>query len=309
MSNQWYKAANEYVGTDATLQDGSHIQMHTIDRIEGKWGGGALQGYQAPFGQDSPYSDLNKSKIAVKPKGVPDFCPVCKEAIQDFEIMHGYKNDDDETVYKCKNCGHNNDRWQIEVSKKKQDKKRPSRLKHKRRSGSSKRQVTAQGFPPVNTGPNNNPANQPFGRMDFSEDTRVIPWDSRLEGDFDETWNKQKQKRKVDYKLKKVKDKNGKVHFIPVKEKSTGVQPSNTFTERGDIKKQPRYNPKEPDQKSNSSGAWYHNRGPDPSDMIPGSEEVIDKNKYNADMRQRVVEWWEHTQDRNDSTFTLTKPF
>ena len=307
MAQKWYKTSNEYVGPDATLTDGSHIQMHTIDRIQGKWGGDALQGQQSPYGQDSPYSDLNRSKMTFKSKGVPEVCPVCKSKIEDFEIMHGLHNKEDETVYKCKNCGHTNDRWQIEVSRKNKGKK-PSRLRRKRRSSSIKKQVIAQNFPPVNTGPNNNPANQPFGRQDFSEDVRVIPWDSRLEGDFDETWNTQKQKRRVDYKFKKVKDKKGKVHFIPVKDKSTGVQPSNVVYEKGDIKKQERYNPREPG-KGNSSGSWYHNRGPTPDDLIPGSEEVIDKNKYNADMRERVREWWQHVEDRPDQPMTMTKPF
>lgn len=303
--NKWYKRAfDEYVGPDASYHDGTHIQEHAIDAIEGKDGGGLLPGFQAPFGDGSPFTKANQKGM----KDVPDVCPVCKQKIVPEEVKSGYHNENGETVYKCTNCGHTNDRWQIKV---KRDRgRKPSRLK-KRRSSTRGNYTEAQSFPPVNTGPYNNPANTPYGRFDFSEDVRVVPWDNRLEGDYDETWNRNKQKNKVQYKFKKVKDKKGRIHFIPVKDpsKSTGIQPSNTYTQKGDIKKQPRYNPEDGPSKGNSSGTWPHNRAPDPSSGWYQSDEVVDKNKFNAEGRERVRTWEDHVLDRNNQTFTLTKPF
>ena len=65
----------------------------------------------------------------------------------------------------------------------------------------------------------------------------------------------------------------------------SGVNPANTYTQRGRIKKQPRYNPSK--SKKENPGAWPHNR----DDNQGWYQSGIDKNRFNSDMRERVVPW------------------
>lgn len=305
--NSWYKKAQEYTGADATLSNGSHIQPY-IDRLESKDGGGPVPQVQSPFADGTPYSFLPADKSKV-----PEECSVCHNKLNpnkgpDGEISWGFFNDDGVVVYKCKNCGYTNNQYKIKYSPRGLG--QPTRLKHRRRRSSqdSKIVVTAAPYTPP---PPMNPANTPYGRFDFSTDVRVIPWDARLDGDFQSTWDSQKQRKKVNYKFKKIKDKNGDVHLVKVKfpEKDTGVQQANTYNQKGDIKKQPRYDNKDGVPKGNSSGSWPHNRGLDPSTGWYQADYVTDKNRFNADMRERVVPWEDWIGNRNNETFTLSKPF
>ena len=117
-----------------------------------------------------------------------------------------------------------------------------------------------------------------------------------------------KQKRQLNYKIKKIKDINGKTTFVKVREKETGVQPANTYLQKGKLKNQPRYNPKI-DDVSNSTdnpGSWPHNRNPTPDEGWYGSPS--DANTFNSDMRMRVQPWEQYISDRDKFLLTLTKP-
>jgi len=309
--NGWYRKAQEYTGADATLSNGSHIQPF-IDRLESRDGGGPVGFAQAPYGDGSLYSNLPQNKEEKKP--VPKECEACHRALNPktgpgCEISWGFYNDDGSLVYNCHNCGYTNNQYKIKYTNRGLG--QPTRLKYKRKkSSNNSRIVIALGGAPYNPPPPMNPANTPFGRFDFSTDVRVVPWDTKVEGDFEETWDKQKQKKRVDYKFRKMKDKNGRIHLIPVKNpsKDTGVQQANIYTQKGDIKLQNRYR-NDYDSRKNSQGYGYHNRAQDPSGGWYQADEVIDKNRFNSDARERVVSWEDWIANRNNQTFTLSKPF
>jgi hypothetical protein len=305
--NGWYKIAQEYTGADATLTNGSHIQPF-VDRLESKDGGGPVPQVQSPFADGTPYSNLPADKSVV-----PTKCTVCSSKLShvkgpEGEISWGFYNDDGSMVYKCKNCGFTNNQYKILYSPRGLG--QSTRLKHRRKKSSQDSNIVVAAAP-YNPPPPSNPANTPYGRFDFSTDVRVIPWDVRVDDDFQGTWDTTKQKKKVDYKFKKVKDKSGQVHFVKVVNpaKGTGVQPANTYNQKGDIKKQPRYDNKDGVPQGNSSGSWPHNRSTEPSTGWYQADYVTDKNRFDSDMRERVVPWEDWIANRNNETFTLSKPF
>lgn len=311
-SENWYVTAfsNEFVGPDATLQGGDHIRMPYQDALEGKGAGGGVMvpGFESPL--KDPTSNQTRPSGENIPDDVPIDCPICKSKIHEFEVL-GYKNDKGETVYKCNNCHYTNDRWNIKVTNR--DKKRPkSRVNRKRRASSDEKTYIVAATPAV---PYNNPAATPYGRWDFSEDIRVVPWD-RVHEDFEDTYDFHKQKKDVNYKIKKVKDKNGNTKFVKVRDKSqdSGVQPSNTYLQKGKIKNQPRYNPKTENvsKSKKNPGSWPHNRNGDPSDAwYDGADDERGNDSirsFDADMRERVTPWDEYIRDRDSFLLTLTKP-
>jgi hypothetical protein len=125
-----------------------------------------------------------------------------------------------------------------------------------------------------------------------------------------ETWDTQKQKKKLDYRIKKIKDHEGKIRFIKVKDnmKGSGVQPANTYNQKGDIKRQPRFDLKDGVPKGNSTGAWPHNRGQDPSEGWYGATFSTDKDRFNADGRTRYQLWDEFVRERDLHMPGFVKP-
>ncbi len=302
MSIKWYKISQEFIGAGEPIS-GNVQQQPEINALEEKDGGTSDQAYRDPSGngKDSPISkpkisctDMHTGKIITEGDKCPNHCG------SDVEKGDFNDNQNGTYTYVCRNpqCKYSSydSGWDIKV-------KRKSRIKHKRSSSISPFVEAAMPATPYN-----NIANKPYGNLDVSDDVRVIPWD-KIEPDYRETWDSQKQKKKLNYKIKKVKDNEGKIKFIKVKDPASGsgVQPANTYTQKGDIKRQERYKD-DYDKNRNSQGAWPHNRSPGPEDGWYGSDSVVDKNKFNADMRTRVQLWSEYVTERDTQFGGFTKP-
>lgn len=286
--NSLTKTANEFIGADATYQDGGHTQQVNIGNIEN-------QNLPATISNGPP-----NGEETIAPKRLEN-CPVCKQPLVESEHK-GYSNHKKETVFYCRNCGHTNDDYKRSVEKGKPIKQRRSRIKKRRSKFASIDHLRIAATPanPMMSS-YNNPMNSPYGRQDLSEDERVIPWD-RVDDGFWNEFDKVKQKNNVDQKTIKVKRKDGTYRYIRIKKKDTGgnaIQPSNTFNQKGRVKKQPRFNPPDGKDTKEGHGAWPHNRN-----MIgegSGWYQNPGTGNLDADMKNRVTEWSDYVNDRNSS--------
>lgn len=278
-----YKLAQEFIGSDG-LGTG-HIQDTKIRNIESEF---------LPQDVKAPNMMENKTKLTV---GSP--CPTCGSTLESFEFQGRFLEDGQE-VYKCKNCGSTNDPYKRTITKKRRMRKRRARLNPN---------LIKESASPSNPNlPGTNPANQPWGRLDLSDDQRIIPW-NRIEDGFREEFDHQKQKKNFKYKLVKRKDGSGNTEFVRVRVKEPGgdaEQPSNTYTERGRIKKQPRYNPDKGRNKNKSDGAWPHNRNPGTEGWYGQGDTA---NGLDADMRYRVMSWSDYISERSSFMTNLARPW
>lgn len=281
--NNWYKiAANEYVGADANMSNGmANYDATTINQ------GPPLP----PTINPGSVPDMGEVPPQHNCPDVPETCPVCKEQIAESEISYGWKGEDGKTVYKCNNCGHTNNPYKRTVEK------HHSRLKRRRRSSSLTQMFRLAATPanPMSGGSYNNTANQPYGRLDLSEDERIMPYD-RMQDGFDSEWDSNRQMNNKDYKVVKVKDKNGKDKYIRIRKRNTsgdGVSPANTYKNVGRVKRQNRYKPSKGGQ-FESAGSWPHNRNPG----TEGWYGQYSTNNQDADMRNRMTPWDEYVHDR-----------
>lgn len=293
----WYKKSSEFVGADATLSDPNHISDIPKRNIENQYLPPTIN-WNNPD-QKSDNQQNSEEKI------IHSVCEKCHMELEGFEKL-GYffktMGGKLEEAYRCNNCGYMN-HYTRTISRKNKKK-----IRRRRRAESSQRIVTAtygETFQGWQT--SNNPANTPMGRLDLSEDERMIGWDKVSDG-FDNEWDSQKQRKNdEDFEVIKIKDKYGKIKYVRVKKRTTGgdaVQPSNTYTQKGRVKKQRRYNPKDGKGKDNP-GAWPHNR----NIVGPGSGgyQLPYSQNLDADMRQRVVDWQEHLTNRN--MYSLSRPY
>jgi hypothetical protein len=208
----------------------------------------------------------------------------------------------DYEAYECNLCKHELKLFDIQHSKhpisKKRDrrrKKRVRRLSNKLTLKSFQREAATPAIP--TPGGINNPANQMQGRLDLTEDQRVIPW-SKMDESIDFEYDDIKQKSNKNFKLIKIKGKDGKNKYIKVEKQSTGgegVSPANTYKMKGRRKKHWRYNPSNDVRKGNP-GSWPHNR-----DDNEGSYNLnVDKNRMNSDYRERAVPWSQYIQEKGN---------
>lgn len=292
----WYKKANEFVGADASLANGTHISDITKRNIDHQ--------YLSPTVNWNQHPELTTDSQG---RSVRTNCEKCGMELEEFEKL-GYffktEGGKEEEAYSCSNCGYRN-----HYSRRITRKKKKSRLRKRRRAGVLMRIVTASPYGTTFQGwqTGNNPANTPMGRLDLSQDERMATWDKFQDG-FDNEWDSQKQKKNdEDYEVIKIKGKDGKIKYVRLKKRTTGgdaVQPSNTYTQKGRVKKQRRYNPKDGKGKDNP-GAWPHNRN-----MVgPGSGgyQMPYSQNLDSDMRQRVVDWYDHLTNRN--MYSLSRPY
>ena len=314
MINNWYqhilKEANEFTGVDGLM---SPVDINAPRNF--KANGLAPDGPQTLPGMITDKRNHPEGKGVKKVTecgGEPGSNGGCHRPFNDNGDCEwlGYNVDIDGEkykAYKCNSCKHELKLFDIQFSKNPRKKSKDRRKKQKVRRLSSrvvKRYIVAV-TPAAPSGSSyNNPANQMQGRLDLSEDTRVIPWD-KMQETLDEEYDERKQRRNKDYKIIKVKGKDGKDKYIRVHKQRTGgdgVSPANTYNQRGKRKKDPRYNPKDKADKGNP-GAWPHNR-----DDNQGTYNMyIDKSKMNSDMRERVVPWSQYIQERGNNG--LLKPY
>jgi hypothetical protein len=273
-----YKIAQEFIGSD---QGNDYIQDTKTRNFDSEY---------LPQDIKKPVINSNKTRL--------NKCEICHRDLVDSEFQNRYLEDGTE-IYKCNTCKHTNDPYKRKIQKGK------NRLK-KRRSSSEKMIKEAIGNSNSNV-PGLNPANQPWGRLDLTNDERIIPW-NRIEDGFREEFDHQKQKKNFKYKLVKKKKEDGKYQFIRVKIPETGgeaIQPSNVYDEKGRVKKQPRYNPEKNRNKNKSDGSWPHNRNPGTEGWY-GQE--YGGGNLDADLRQRVIPWNEYISDRSSFMTNLSRP-
>ena len=287
----WYRSAQsqEFVGSDGASN--GFIQDTKIRNVENQFLPGNIM--TAP-----PQGAVDITRFpSKKDKGVPENCPACGSPIEEHEIFTGFYDVDGNTVFECKRCGHTNNPYKRTVTLKNQ----PSRVKKRRRKRSSSNSMLREASPPTNVTPGGassyNPMNTPWGRLDLSQDERVIPWD-RIQDGFEEEWDFRKQKGR-DTKVVKIKGADGKYKYIRIKKRGThgkhSVQPSNVYKQKGRVKKQNRYKWDNPQSKLNP-GSWPHNRQPTPNQ---GWYQSPAGQNYDVDMRHRVQDWNSWTNDRN----------
>jgi len=276
-----YKLAQEFIGSDGL--GGNFIQDTKIRNFDSEY-----------LPQDIKQPE-NPTSTVVR----PEICPICKSKLENFEFQ-GRFLDSGEEIYRCNNCHNTNDPYKRKVYK---NKKSRVRKKRARNEGFVKESASISN--PNLSGIN--PANQPWGRLDLSDDERVIPW-NRIEDGFREEFDHQKQKKNFKYKIIKKKKPSGGVEFVRVKvdgDSGEAIQPSNVYTERGRVKKQPRYNPEKNRNKNKADGSWPHNRNPGTEGWY-GQENT--GSGLDSDMRYRVMSWADYIADRSSFMTNLTRP-
>jgi len=310
MKNNWYtasiKQANEFLGMDAVM-----TPEHLADQ-------NLLRGNQ--FSPDSSQrmpgmvSDVRKidqertEPIRVSRCGEEPGGGGCGSDLQECGIWRNYSvpiNGENYLAYECSKCKHSVKPFDIKYTKKPK-KKRKKRQKSKRLSQriTLRKSYTIAATPaiPMST-EYNNPMNQMVGRTDLSEDARVIPW-SKMDEYATEEYDDWKQKNRKKQKIIKIKGKDGSERYIRIEKVDTGgnaVAPANAYKVKGRRKKDPRYNPGKPWKQN--PGAWPHNR----DDNEGWYQSGMDKNRFNSDMRERVVPWSTYVQERGN--LGLLKPY
>lgn len=314
----WYKTllkeANEFTGVDGLMtgKDINDISTHFKANGLAPDGPQTLPGMITDKRDQAEGGKRRKVKECGEEPGTAGGChrPFINE--DDCKWLGYTVSIDDEKyeAYKCNYCKHELKSFDIRYTKNPK-KKSKDRKKMKRVRRLSKRitcryivKEAATPAAPSSGSGYNNPANQMQGRLDLSEDTRVIPW-STMQESIDSEYDERKQKRNKDFKIIKIKGKDGKDRYIRVFRQNTGgegVSPANTYNQRGRRKKDPRYNPADKAKKGNP-GAWPHNR----DDNESSYNMYTDKNRFNSDMRERVSPWAQYIQERGN--IGLLKPY
>lgn len=312
MGKNWYKKANEFLGVDATMSpsdinDTRNFKAEQMAPDTPQGLGGMVTDVRKQSEEVEGSCGKKVSRCGEEPGGGGcgrDFSDGgCKWKGYPVEI-DGVKYES----YECNFCKHGLNAFDIRYTKspvvRRKDRRKKKRVR--RLSQRMTLRTVEAATPAVPTpGGYNNPANQMQGRLDLSEDSRMIPWSSMEESYYKE-YDEQGQKDNSKYKLIKIKGKDGKDRYVKVKKNSTGgegVSPANTQNSRGERKKHPRYNPSTNVQKGNP-GAWPHNR-----DDNEGSYNMyVDKNRMNSDMRERVIPWSQYITERGNGMGML-KPY
>ena len=306
----WYqiKTANEFTGVDATMGTGDIAQLRNLKQNQfSPWLPQGLPGDMTYMGLVSDDNLPHGIRVTFCGEEIGADSRKCCGAPAEYLSWYPYEDLNGYQAYECTKCHHKNKTFDISVTKNKQ-KKKDRRNKHQKVKRLS-RYITQRGFTKIAQHPSgapggyNNPANTMMGRLDLSEDQRIVPWD-KINDSIESEYDHRKQKNNKDYKLVKMIDKDGNEKWVKIKRRNTGgdgIGQANTFNQRGRIKKRPRYNP-HPGSKQKSPGAWQHNRNvgregwygqPDPG------------NSSNADGRQRVLSWGEYMQSRGPGTMAI----
>lgn len=324
----WYKEINKIAGESVSLPDAHMSPSDIADTVRlNKWTTDSYQGLRdvptsqglginpnLPKAEDEEYG--KKVNACGEEPGLKGGCGLDLSEYGEFYNYSVQIGDEKYQAYKCKNCGHSLKPFHIEYTKKPNKNKKPPRKRVKRLNSGRvvARNVKAQTYGPQPGGrPNNtwsggtynNPANAPWGRLDVSEDARIIPW-SKVEKDFNSEYNTREQKGRPKQKVIKIKDKDGKDKYVKVRffGGTDGVTPANVYKMRGKIKQQPRFNPAKGKNKNDGHGAWPHNR-----DGNKGWYQSPQSNDMDTDLRERVIPWDRYTKERNNFLLTLTKPY
>lgn len=316
MKNNWYKKANEFLGVDGTMspQDINTTRNFKANGLSPD-GSQTLPGMITDIRKQSPEDDSVGGIRVDRCGGEPGGSGCGREFADEQDCKwKGYPvtiEDEQYESYQCNHCKHEMKAFDIQYSKKPQKTRKDRRRKQKSRRLSNRltlrsyRFAATPGFSSPGGG-YNNPANQMQGRLDLTEDERMIPW-SRYDDSTENEYDERKQKNNKDFKLIKIKGKNGKDKYIKVRKENTrgdGVSPANTFNEKGRRKKDPRYNPKDKPHGGNP-GAWPHNR-----DDNEGSYNMyVDKNRMNSDMRERVIPWSQYILEKGHNGRGMMKPY
>ena len=299
MSN-WYKIAQESTSwaethmIQSTGKEPGDIGLQGV--IKTDIGGGIPSNLRDPYGFSPKYG------IEVEKCGdEPNSGNCCRKGFSDNGDLRWFNYSVDISgnkyrAYECQICHHKNRPFNVDVTKKKSKPRRFERKRKIRRSKHLTMRKTAASPAAPTPGDYNNSANTPYGRLDFSEDARVIPWE-KMNDSFESEYDFYKQKDRKKKKVVKVKDENGKEEYVRIEDHGTdgkATNLTNTYKQKGKIKKQPRYNPDKGDNKQ-SPGAWPHNRNvgregyynqPDPGENA------------NADGRLRILPWEEYLQNK-----------
>jgi len=314
MSDNWYehlmKEANEFIGPDATMTPG-HLSDQNLLRANGF----SPDGPQRMPGMVSDVRRVNENKEEGSDSKKVEICGEepggegCGSDLTENGIWRDYSvniDGEDYLVYECTKCKHSIKPFDIKYTKKPRKNKKNKRQKSKRLSQkiTLRRSYTTAATPAIPMQDSyNNPANQMMGRLDLSEDARVIPW-SKMDEYALEEYDDWKQKNKKSYKVVKVKGKDGEERYVRIEKVDTGgdsVTPANTYKIKGRRKKDPRFNPE--DTKKRNPGAWPHNR----DDNEGWYQSGMDKNRFNSDMRERVVPWSTYVQEKGN--MGMLKPY
>jgi len=305
--NKIYQEANEYTNIDGVMSPGNLKDVQQL-----KANGLSPSGTQTlPGTITNPHSNILSLDYGTRVDacGSEPGAGGCGKDLSEYGEWSNYSvkiGGDSYQAYRCKNCGHSLKPFDIAFSKHPREKKRRKKQRSRRLSKNiTERNIREAATPAAPTpGGYNNPANTMLGRLDLTEDQRVIPW-NKMEDPLDQEYDSQRQKNNKQYKIVKVKGKNGEYKYIKIKKENTrgkGGEQANVFTHRGRIKKQPRYNPSNKPGKGNP-GAWPHNR-----DDNEGSYGMyVDKNRMNSDMRERVVPWSTYVNEKGN--MGLLKPY
>jgi hypothetical protein len=302
MKENWYenitKTANEFIGLDAVMTPG-HLADQNLLRAN-QFSPDSSQRMPGMMSDVRSIDQERTEPIKVSRCGEEPGGDGCGSDLNECGIWRDYSvpiNGDDYLAYECTKCKHSVKPFDIKYTKKPKSKRLSKRI-------TLRKSYTTAATPaiPMST-EYNNPMNQMVGRTDLSEDARVIPW-SKMDEYATEEYDDWKQKNRKSHKIIKVKDKDGTERYIRIEKVNTGgdaVAPANAYKVRGRRKKDPRYNPEKP-WKSNP-GAWPHNR----DDNEGWYQSGMDKNKFNSDMRERVVPWSTYVQERGNQG--MLKPY
>jgi hypothetical protein len=300
------KEANESVScVDSTMSPNDIAATREMKN----WSTGTDQGLA---GFTSPNTiDANKFGIEVVKCGEePGSTGGCGRLLKDHGTFFDYSitiEGEKYRAYVCHICKHSLKPFSINYSKHPERYKKPRKKKRVKRLSTRLTGIIVEAATPssVFSGGYNNPANTPCGRLDLTEDQRVIPW-NKVEENYDPEYDKTEQGNNNKFKVVKIKGKNGKNKFVKIVDFTTegdGVSPANSQKIKGRIKKQPRYNPADGKDKNDGFGAWPHNR-----DGNKGWYQSPQSNNLDTDLRSRVIPWGEYIRDRGVNMLTLTKP-
>ena len=288
----WYRKANEYTGVDGIS---GAVDIAEQGRLRAnQFNDSGPQGLSPVITEKNPISTNNWIRVT--------YCgeePGPSGCGREINLVGTWLNfpvnieGKDYEAYQCGLCRHTLKPFTMEYSN-----------RYKKRKKSCRISLVKKAQRPSTPSTYNNDANSQMGRLDLTEDQRVIPWE-RFDYHEENLWDETTQKGN-EFKVVRIKGKDGKYRYVKVKKIDTsgsGVSPANSYTEKGRIKKQPRFNPNKEKGKKNP-GAWPHNR----NEINEGWYNQTDTgDTFNADLRTRSVPWNEYVTDRGQHG--LLKPY
>jgi hypothetical protein len=310
----WYsktiKTANEFGPVDGLMGPRDIVDQGTFK----SWSSDSAQGLEGVSLSSTGIEDVPAGRFGIETEkcgSEPGSRGGCGYDLKDWAEWHDYGviiNGDKYRSYKCKHCKHSLEPFNIYFTNKKKLKHNKKRKNKKSRLGAnltdSSMVKTAVPGNPMAGGGYNNPANEPLGRLDLSQDSRMFEW-KKIDPDFEyDSWH---QKNHVKERKVKIKDKNGKDVTIKVRFMGSEdpTMPANVVEMKGTYTKDlPRYNPAKGDAQ-HSPGSWPHNRNIGRENY---PNEVDSGNKFDESWRQRVTPWADYIRERNQFLLTMTKP-